>query len=209
MTTPTRLPRRTTAPATWALILTATTGLLTGCTATSTPVATTPPTTTAATATPEPTPTPDAAQIARELEDTNIAAAKATYVDLVALVDQIGKDTMADWERIMPFIGGDLISSMPTYFQDYETAGVRATGDTKVVSQDVVEYIPDPNGSGHERMTLDACVDSSAIEMFTPDGVSVLESDWPERLINTITMQHQDDGRWTLDSGLADADRPC
>jgi hypothetical protein len=212
MTTTTPAPRRTLRARTGGFAVTATAAglILSGCTADPAPTASTPATTTtAAVVTPQPIPTLDAEQIALALQDRSVTDAKAAYLNYGVVFDEIQKDGMANWQRIMPLIGGDLLDSIPGLFERKAQLDERATGDTVTVSQALVEYTPDPTGAGNERLVLDVCLDTSAVDVFTPDGRSVLQADYPKRLITTATMQHQSDGRWTVASEQTDVDRPC
>ena len=168
---------------------------------TPTPTATT--STPSSTPTPTPTPTPTLSE-----KDQNIADAKAAYETYVATRNAVEQAGMADWRaKILPLVGGDLRMQKINFYDQAAEQGLRQTGATTIASITVTDYAASDQGT--DQVTLEVCNDNSSVDLVDPNGASVLQPGFPPRLISTVLMQHQSDGRWTVNTATADVDRTC
>ncbi|HZL80515.1 MAG TPA: hypothetical protein VFC06_01005, partial [Demequina sp.] len=160
------------------------------------------PATTTATSTPTPTPTPTPT-LTLSAEQQQIEDAKAAYKTYRSTTNEVEQAGMADWrERILPLVGGDMREKKVSFYEQAEQQGLRQTGEIAIAGMTVI-------ASTDRTVTLEVCHDNTGADLVNPAGESVLLAGYASRLISTIEMFQQDDGRWTVNSGEADEERPC
>ena len=159
--------------------------------------------TTSATPTGTPTTDPAAAQ-----EQAFVDAATAALTALVATSDEIGQAGYADWAPMAGLVGGDLRVRAQDLHEQRAASGSRQTGSTTIDDVTVAEYDAGPDGGGRERVVLDACVDTSDVDIVLADGTSRLDPDEPTRLVVRYTVQNTD-GHWTVDDIASDPAQTC
>lgn len=195
-TTPHRAVRRILAAS---IGLTLATGLLAACT-TGGDHPTPSPTTTKSSPTPTETETTPADPV-EAAKQANIDAAKARYVEFVATtntIDQAGG--INGYEQVQDFLGTpEMMTERQSFYSQFAEKGLKQTGETKVASLTVTEYIGDPTVAGQtQQVRIDVCLDNGGVDVVRPDGTSALLPGYPTRLIQNVFMQTQQDGRWTI-----------
>lgn len=152
-----------------------------------------------------PTPTLDPAEVQ---EQEAVAAATATLTEFLRVSDEIGENGYADASALDPLVSGDLRPRLVSVIEHSRSKGARLTARATVESVEVGGYEPGPDGAGRERVLLDACVDNSTSEILLPDGSSMIDRRYAQRVVVTYTVQHQGD-LWTVDDAQSDEARTC
>lgn len=157
--------------------------------------------TTSAAQTPAPTPTPTQTLSAKQ---QNIADAKAAYKSFLTMSNKVREDHMKGWKQILTYVGSDdLRSELENFYTQAEAQKLRQVGDSKIASWTVTKYVEDATGAGHEQVHMDVCIDNSASDVLNPEGDSVLLKGYIQKQILTVVLQHQKDGRWTVNENKA------
>ena len=169
-------------------------GILTSCDRETPRPTPTPSVTTTPTPTPTPTPTVDPAEAEKQ---ANIDEAKAAFLDYIQAVDRVWKNGGANFEgELYSLIGGETFEYTATYYPQIIAQGYVQTRDSKITSLEVTEYVADPTGAGHQQVHLRACGDpvDVIVEAGGAGGAPI-----DIGVLIDVLMQHQDDGRWTVD----------
>ncbi|GIG29272.1 hypothetical protein [Cellulomonas marina] len=169
----------------------------------------TPTATTTTAPTPSPTPTPTPTPTLDPVQE-QIGEARAAYEHYNAVDNAVQQAGMAGWQdQVIPLVGGDYREVLVNYYTQASQQGLRQTGETAIASLTVTEHIPDPSGGGGEQVRMEACLDTSDSDIVNPEGASVTQPGFPDRLITAVLMQRQADGRWTVNAAETLQDRPC
>ena len=132
-------------------------------------------------ATDDPAPKPSTSTSAAPLfasDEEALAAAEEAYAAYLAVSDAILMEGGADPERLLE------VATLPVFdvqAEGYETAAANdwtSTGGTAVDTVSLVGY--DPLAS-EEVVTIYACIDVSKVDVFDPDGQSVVSQSRPDR----------------------------
>ncbi len=161
----------------------------------------TPTTPTPTETTPEPTPTEttpeDPAEAARQ---EAIDAAKERYTDFIATISKANQASGAGgYEALLPFLGTpELMQMYETVYAQWTEQGLRQTGDTKIASITVTDLQGDPTAGQILIADLEVCLDNTGVDIVNPAGESVTLEGYPDRILQDVQMQTQEDGRWTI-----------
>lgn len=121
-----------------------------------------------ATPTPEPTPTPTGFAT----EDEAFAAAEATYRAYVDASNQVDFSDPKTAEDVYAWLAGDALAASREEF-----SAASAEGWTRNGSAEIVSMAPHMVAPPYEAMTIDACVDISAVTVTDPSGDQVLPTE--------------------------------
>lgn len=159
---------------------------------------------------PKETPTPTETATPPTVEEQHIAEAEQTIRDYYAAVNRVASGGFSAWtEELIGFWGHPDVSTMyGSAFQNASDAGMRADGLTIIDSITAMEYTPDPGGGGTEKVRMGFCEDNSGVTTFSSDG-SALPKGATDRFLWDVLMQHQADGRWTLNEMNPHPERSC
>lgn len=185
--------------------------LAAGCTPSEDETTPTPSTVTSTTTPPPPPPstTPAPSPTLSE-EQVNTEAAKQTILDYTAALNEVGAEGFTTWPEKLSMYWGhpDVANPAGASLQASADAGQRTEGAVVVTTITVTEYVPDPTGDGHEQVRLEYCSDVSAVTTYSADG-TVDQRESEPRFLTEVFMQHQSDGRWTINERNAQPDRTC
>lgn len=156
-------------------------------------------------ASPSATPTLDPASAA---ERAAVEAATTALSALITASNEVGMAGYADSTPIAGLVGGDLRVSVLDLNRQSAESGSRQVGSVTIADVAVAEYDPGADGGGRERVILDACIDSTGMDIVLPDGTSRLDPTTPDRRVVQYTVQNTD-GHWTVDDLRSDATRTC
>jgi hypothetical protein len=184
-----------------AAVLLVSAGATMGCSPDAPPVLSTP----KPSATVSVTPSLDPAEVQKQAA---VDAATTTLTALIAASNEIGLGGYADSAPISGLVGGDLRVAMLDLNRQSAESSSRQVGSASVADVTVAEYDAGQVGGGRERVVLDACIDTTGMDIVLPDGSSRLDPNTPDRRIVQYTVQNTD-GHWTVDALTSDAARTC
>jgi len=151
--------------------------------------------------TPEPTPTePTPEDPAKAARQEAIDAAQARYAEFIATSNEVNKAGGAGgYDALIMFLGTpELMQMYETVYAQWTEQGLRQTGDTKIAASKVTDLQGDPAARQTLIADLEVCLDNTGVEIVNPAGESVTLEDYPDRVLQRVQMQTQDDGRWTV-----------
>jgi hypothetical protein len=147
-------------------------------------------------------PSPSPVDPAEAAKEERIAAAQEWYegyVEISTTYYKKGEDPF--WELAdNGYIGQEIKTTLQAYGKEFTEKKFKQVGDTVVASYSNAKYEGDPlndDVTGH-RVTMDACIDNTGMDVVKPDGSSTLNQDFPKKVIVTIVMQGQPAGNWAL-----------
>lgn len=140
---------------------------------------------------PEPTPTPTPTGFASEEEA--FAAAEETYRAYVAALNEVDLSDPATFEPVYGLSTGDLNDLDRKGFSELHAAGNRVSGATEVVSVEPLEA----NGT---TITLDVCIDVSAVVVTDSNGNSLVDENRPDFQSRSAVLEEVAPGELLLSS---------
>lgn len=152
----------------------------------------------------EPTEPPATVDPQQAIIDSAIAA----ITEYTRLANEVSNAGGADWRvKLQDWWGNpEIQESLTRNYESLEGSGTRTVGVTTIVSADVVEYVEDPTGAGHEQVRLEYCEDASSVTQY--DGDTPVERVTPTRYIRMVKLQHIGE-HWTIIEREALTDRLC
>jgi hypothetical protein len=155
---------------------------------------------------PSPSPSPDEADVQ---EQESIAAAKETverYYD--ALAEQ-GNAGYPDWDLVLtPFWSGEVRTAESERYAHHADSGRTTTGRTEIVSMDVLEYTPSPNGA-FDSVRLELCTDVSGVRAFEGGEELQRPDDAVLEFVSELLLQNQNGLGWTIDERESTGKEEC
>ena len=138
------------------------------------------------------------------IRQVSINEAKRRYVEFYDLFNEIAADKGR--EGFVRMIEGGYLGTpeLRSRYQDtwdlFVQQGLTQSGAREVVSTTVTDFRGDPEAVPAQslRIQMDACIDTSAIDLTREDGVSALPEGAPTRLVEDVIMQRQPDGHWSV-----------
>lgn len=138
------------------------------------------------------------------IRQVSINEAKRRYVEFYDLFNEVAADKGRD--GFVRMIEGGYLGTpeMRSRYQDtwdlFVQQGLTQSGAREVVSTTVTDFEGDPEAVPAQslRIRMDACIDTSAIDLTREDGVSALPEGAPTRLVEDVIMQRQPDGHWSV-----------
>lgn len=161
------------------------------------------------TATPTVEPTPTEVPTLT-LEEQHVEEAKQTvrdYIDAFNAVAQGGYDGWYD--SLSKFWGTpELAAPQEALYASLDAAGEYAEGNVTVDSLAVVEYLPDPSGTGYEQVHLTFCLDGTGQTSLAADGSDLGLNAAPRTSWRSI-VQHQAGSFWNFTTLEINRDTQC
>lgn len=146
-----------------------------------------------------------------QIKQKNIADAKARLVEYYEATARVANGSYKGWrEQLVPFWGSfALRDAMSTAYTQNAELGVYTTGAAEIESMDATSYTEAERG--YEEVTIEACVDFSAVRTFTPDGEQVKrQAGAPTRYYLGYVMRHHGEkGVWAVNAEERHVERAC
>lgn len=148
-----------------------------------------------ATPTVEPTPTEVPTLTLEEQVGDEATTALHGYNDLV---NEVARAGYHDWQMKLSHFWGtpELVDSQSAQYESRVTEGLYMTGVVALDSVEVVEVVPDPTGTGFERVRLRYCADYSGRNVHTPDGTALQSAE--QRVPWETDLQRQGSPFYTI-----------
>jgi hypothetical protein len=142
--------------------------------------------------------------------DQDLANAKKTYLDFVAVSNQVLQAGMEGWEdKVMPFVNGSVRPSMGSFYHDAAQKGWRQIGEMKIPSIVPVSQEAHPTDGGYRQVVFRVCIDNTDVSYVDANGAPApYGNDEVKRTMMDMTMVRDQDGFWTLNEADVAKDGP-
>lgn len=164
------------------------------------------PTTESPSPTPEETAPPEPTE-----EEVLTAEAIAALEEYVALSNEVANDHYRDWQRLTKWWGTpEIVDSLAASYQEDFEAGSYTEGSSEIVDVSIVEFVADPTSSGHERVSLEYCLDLTDVRRFSAGGNEEDDANSLERVPFAVTLQRMGQGaNWGFVQRAASPEGMC
>lgn len=169
---------------------------------------------------------PDPPELPANPARDNVEAAVAAYQNYVAVRDTVRQDHFRDWEtKVLPLTSADEADWVASFFSQAVELGRYQVGANTVSHIKLAGegYSEDPTGAGHERVVLEACLDTSGAQALGAEGQDTDVPGSRGRFVATVTVQHltvfdeqgavvedpYDQSWWRVAGEDLDRERPC
>lgn len=153
-----------------------------------------------------PSPSLDAEE---QLEAENVEAAKQTVKDYYRDVAEQGRAGYSEWEFVLvPYWSGEVLADQSERYAQHHANGRTTTGETEIVSTEVLEYTPSPGGA-FDTVRLEVCTDVSALRAFEDGEELKRPADANLRFVTELLLRNQNGERWTIHERTATGERAC
>lgn len=124
-------------------------------------------------------------------DEEALAAAEEAYAEYVRVSGEILEQGGADPERLETVVTGDFLASSIEGLREFEEAGKRQTGESKVGNAELQRY--SPSGGSREIITIYVCRNISGVDVLDSSGQSVVSPERDHSSIMQVTFDYVED----------------